>query len=148
MGKEKHKDPSPFPPVTQQQVNESLKPHGDLPPQSDELKARQAILGTRVRAFDGAHMVTTEITDYQNGHYHGVGRRCFGEPGEKLPVESIFHNLTRFPNAANPTAPEQFVLPGEDEAPLLNVYNVHREAGVPEVGDQDSGTVTNNSGNN
>lgn len=95
-----------------------------LPPQSDELRKGQSLLGSHVRASIGGHMLTIELTDYDvsNNTYFGLAVRCRSiDSSEQVPVFHAVKGLRPYPYDLSPKADFQFVLPGEDESVLINI---------------------------
>ncbi len=121
MGKH-HQDEAPQP--TQEQVEGSVAAGiaaGLQPPQGQEELDKQSILGERVRVFSGGHMVTVELTDYHNGMYYGLAKRCFSmNTGEKPPIFEALEGLARYPDSRRDVI-YQWVKPGEDENVLRNI---------------------------
>lgn len=123
MGKH-HQDEST--PPTQSQVEGAVATGvaaGELPPQSDEQKAGQALCGKPVRMFIGGHMMTVRLTDFDlsSNSYHGIGERAFAMADEKLPVVEVVHGARAYPTSDRPDYAWQFVEPGADESVLINI---------------------------
>lgn len=135
-------------PITQRNVDEAGKPHQMLPPQSDQLRAGQALLGRSVRALIDGRMQTIYLTEFDgsNGTYWGVAMRT--NPAEDAAVSSAtgapnfpkftpVSGLRPYPYAERPGYSFQFVRPGDDEAVLINIAATNmpqaRETAVEEV---------------
>lgn len=147
MGKHKHDDDS-VPQPSQAQVDEALQPHAELPPQSSELKLAQALLGQPVRALVGAHMTTVFLTDVEGDSYHGLAVRCRSfDAKDFVPDFEAVHGLRRYPTLDRPNYAFQFVLPGEDEAPLVNIANRYLQAHAQTAPLDDPGSGTVSEGN-
>lgn len=96
----------------------------ELPPQSAELKAAQALLGHPVRASIGGHMATIFLTDYdiESDTYYGLLVRCRSmEAKEPMPHFEAVTGLRPYPYEVRPDYAFQFVVPGVDESPLINI---------------------------
>jgi len=122
--KDKHQDET-LPP-TQEQVEGSVAAGvaaGNLPPQSDEQKAGQALCGEAVRMLIGGHMTTVFLTDFDlsSNSYHGVAIRSFAMADEKVPVIEAVHGARPYPTTDRPNYAFQFVAPGDDESLLINI---------------------------
>jgi hypothetical protein len=95
-----------------------------LPPQGEDLKAAQALLGLPVRACVGGHMATVFLTDYdiESVSYHGllVRNRSMNTDNVVPHLEAV-HGLRAYPYSARPDYAFQFVKPGDDESVLINI---------------------------
>lgn len=135
MGKQHNKEqsaseaatrPGPPAPATQENVGQEVESGiaaGQMPPDSEEMKAGHALLGRGVRV-NIARMQTVilsnydEVTDTYWGKIVNANRAEGPTPfqdGEYVP------GLRRYPYAAEPNYSFQFVLPGEDESVLINI---------------------------
>jgi len=113
----------------------------ELPPQPKELKDAQALLGKPVRASIKSHQMTVFLTEYDesNQTYSGIGiRNVSMNAGDTLPHFESVQGLRRYPYAERPDYAFQFVTPGEDEAPIINIAqkNSVRPRGGEQAGDQ------------
>lgn len=117
----KPQPPSAFPDLPDQ----IERPHEitPLPPQPATLRAGIALIGQGpVRVLIGGHMQTVFLTDYDESSntYDGLAIRCHsGESSDKLPVLTPVHGLRPYDGASNKDF--QFVIPGVDESPLINL---------------------------
>lgn len=82
-----------------------------------------ALLGTAVRALIGGHMSTVFLTDYDSSSdsYWGEAHRNFAMGDKALPVVISIRGLRPYPYIQRPDYAFQFVLPGENEQPLLDI---------------------------
>lgn len=82
-----------------------------------------ALLGSPVRAHIGGHMATVFLTDYEQASdsYWGEAHRNRKTGDEKTPVVESVRGLRPYPYTSRPDYAFQFVLPGEDEQPLLDI---------------------------
>lgn len=131
--------------VTPAQINEALGPHPDLPPQSEELKRIQSLFGTPVRAVTGPRVETVILTDFDGGKYNGAAIRVGKTLDTNDPIISVAPviGLSRYPDETRPNEIFQYVLPGEDEAPLINIAEHNRPHAA-----FDGSTVENNPSEN
>jgi hypothetical protein len=94
-----------------------------------------ASLGKPVRLLLGGRMMTGFLIDYDessdsyNGIAFSVGKSI--DVSDPQPIERTFRGARKYPYAERPNYAFQFVFPGEDEQPLLNIAqgNINPEHG-------------------
>jgi hypothetical protein len=95
-----------------------------MPSDRPEVLEKLRMLGRWVRAQIGGHRVSVVLTDYDESSdsYHGEAHRNYSmNTGEQTPVVESVHGLRPYPYSARPDYAFQFVLPGEDEQPLIDI---------------------------
>lgn len=131
MGKEGKNKPQPVPvPVTQKDVDQSIASSvaaGELPPDSEEMKAGHSLLGRGVR-INQARMLTVILSNYDLATDTYWGKVINANPAEGSSPFKDGDNvpgLRKYPYTVRPDYAFQFVMCGEDESVLVNIAHAN-----------------------
>lgn len=121
-----NKPADPPVPITQENIDQAFASSiaaGELPPDSEAMKAGHALLGRGVRV-NIARMQTVILSNYDlvtDTYWGKIINANRGEGPAPFQDGEYVPGLRRYPYAARPDYAFQFVLPGEDESVLVNI---------------------------
>lgn len=116
-----------------------------LPPQSADLQGAHGILGRPVRAVVGGRVMTVFLVDYDvgSGTYNGIAGTVVALDVDQVGVQwRPVYGLRAYPYVERPAYSFQFVWPGQDESPIINIAQ-HNAVATPDQPVPDSTTSGN-----